>query len=130
MQRISFAMTQDQVLAQAKDVTRRMGWHKLKVGAFLLGVDRTMGFKRGQKAKGLAIVEVPVRPVASVSTRSPRGMWRAKASPASRPSGLSIFFAKAMKCQPSDEVTRIEFRYVGDAKAAQAHIDQRAKGGA
>lgn len=58
MRNISCAITTDQILAQAKDVTRRLGWLHLKVGDLLQPVKKCMGLKPGEKVQKLGC---PVR---------------------------------------------------------------------
>lgn len=58
MRRISFALTTPQFLARIKDVTRREGWLKAKPGEHLLVVSKIMGFKPGETAKKLGIIEL------------------------------------------------------------------------
>lgn len=48
MRNISFAMTKWQFQAGIKPISRRVGWDFLKPGDELMGVDRVMGFKKGQ----------------------------------------------------------------------------------
>jgi hypothetical protein len=134
MRRISFNMTQRQILDRSKTVTRRLGWENVKVGERLLAVDRL----RSKEAKTLAVIEV-------VSVRRER-LWEIYATgfadyvvtptlridgPVFRPvceqvhettlEGFGNFtgvefaemFRRAMGLSHDDhEVTRIEFRYV------------------
>lgn len=55
---MSFMLTTQQVLAQTKDVTRRVGWWNLKPGDQLNAVEKGMGLKRGQKIVKLGRIEV------------------------------------------------------------------------
>jgi hypothetical protein len=48
MRCISFSLTTAQFLAGTKDVTRRIGWEKLKAGDDLKAVRKAMGLKRGE----------------------------------------------------------------------------------
>jgi hypothetical protein len=61
---MSFALTQDQVRARTKTVTRRFGWYFLKPGDLVLPVEKAMGLKKGEKAKPLC------GPIRIVSTRA------------------------------------------------------------
>lgn len=125
MRRISFNLTQPQILDRSKTVTRRLGWTNLKVGERLQGVDRL----RSKDVKKLAVVEVvSVRrerllditeddvtregfslrePLAEMkqgrTEESIRGRW-----------GFINMFCDHMKVAPDHEVTRIEFRYVDE----------------
>lgn len=51
MRLISVAHTADQVLDRSKDVTRRLGWLKLRPGTILQPVRQAQGLKKGQKVE-------------------------------------------------------------------------------
>lgn len=46
---MSVALTTQQVMDETKDVTRRMGWLFVKAGDELNLVNKTMGFKKGER---------------------------------------------------------------------------------
>jgi hypothetical protein len=50
---MSFALTTKQFLNESKHVTRRQGWWFLKPGDIVMGVEKAMGLKRGEKVKKL-----------------------------------------------------------------------------
>jgi hypothetical protein len=60
---MSFALTQEQVLAKTKTVTRRFGWWFLKPGTLLQPVAKAMGLKKGEAIQRLG------GPIRVVSTR-------------------------------------------------------------
>ena len=47
---ISFSMTTPQFLDGSKDVTRRMGWNRLRASDTLRAVKKAMGLKKGESA--------------------------------------------------------------------------------
>lgn len=49
MRNISFALTTPQFKSRSKDVTRRIGWWFLKPGDVVMGVEKGMGLKKGEK---------------------------------------------------------------------------------
>jgi hypothetical protein len=53
---MAFSMTIDQLIMGMKDVTRRQST-KLKPGQIFIGVDKSMGFKAGQKPIRLAVLK-------------------------------------------------------------------------
>jgi hypothetical protein len=57
MRRISFALTEPQLLDLTKTVTRRSGWAELPVGSRLLAVRKAMGLKKGEQQTKLAVIE-------------------------------------------------------------------------
>lgn len=48
MRHMSFALTQNEYVSRIKDLTRRDGWTNLKPGDSFVGVDRVMGFQKGE----------------------------------------------------------------------------------
>ena len=48
---MSFMLTTEQMYAEKKDVTRRLGWAKLKPGDRFWAVEKGMGLKKGEKVK-------------------------------------------------------------------------------
>lgn len=112
MKLISFSMTEASFVAGTKTVTRRTGWHGLKPGERLMGVNKCMGFRPGEKPRFLGEIEV-------VSVRRERldaiTLEDVKAEGVAGVTTVEAFvagFCKAMKCEPETEVARIEFRKV------------------
>jgi hypothetical protein len=71
MRNISFMLTQQQILARTKTVTRRVGWAKLKAGDLLRGVEKGMGLKSGEKVRPFAtfrVVSVRAEPLSAMTT--------------------------------------------------------------
>lgn len=63
MRHMSFALTTKQYQEGTKNVTRRLGWAYLKPGEHFMGVDRVMGFKKGEHP----IKYHPARVISNVS---------------------------------------------------------------
>jgi hypothetical protein len=55
---ISFSMTEPQFLDGSKDVTRRMGWLRIKPGDVLNACRKCMGLKPGEKIVRLGQIVV------------------------------------------------------------------------
>ena len=113
MRLISFALTQASFLDGRKTVTRRIAWAHLQTGTVLMGVDKAMGFRRGQSPKRLGAIEV-------TSVRRERlDEITLEDVAAEGVDGVSTVvdfvsgFCAAMRCEPDVIVTRIEFRRVG-----------------
>lgn len=112
MRNISFALTTRQFLAGTKTVTRRIGWKNLKAGTRLMGVEKGMGLKKGEKVKRLGEIEV-------VSVTRERLKWIGPGDVClegfmgSTPAQFIEFFCAANGCKPSDWVTRIQFKRIG-----------------
>lgn len=108
---MSVALTEDQVRARTKTVTRRLGWRFLWPGDQVQLVRKGMGLKKGDQPVRIAMVEI-------VSVRRERldeitqdevdleGFGHLT------PLGFVEFFCEHMRCDSSTEVTRIEWRYL------------------
>lgn len=111
MRLMSFQLTTDQIRNRTKTVTRRIGWAKLRPGTLLCGVVKSQGIRKGETVERLAyLVVIDVRRERLNQIRNPdveregfRGMWWHQ---------FVSMFCQNMKCQPIDQVTRIEFRYL------------------
>jgi len=109
---ISFSMTEPQFVDVSKDVTRRMGWLRLRAGDRLIAVRKAMGLKPGEKVHRLGIIEV-------VSVRR-EPLWnitedecRREGFPDMNPEDFVQFFCEGHQgCSPDSDVTRIEFKRV------------------
>ncbi len=119
MRNISFALTEAQFLDGTKDVTRRMGWAKLKTGDRLRAVRKAMGLKKGETVHVLCEIEVvSVRREPLLNIRSEaRGVER-EGFPNMTPGEFIEFFCASHKgCEHYSEVTRIEFKRVHEGLA-------------
>lgn len=128
---MSVAMTVDAVIERRKTVTRRKGWLMLKPGDRLTLCRKVMGRKSGEPLDRLAEVEVvsvrreslyrmeerdyagsyPPRPTEYAQTEV-----AAEGFPALDPAEfIRRFFVDAQGMSITDEVTRIEWRYLDGA---------------
>jgi hypothetical protein len=105
-------MTTAQVHAKTKTVTRRFGWWDLKPGTKLWAVEKSQGLKKGEKVVRICqieVVSVNVQQVQDVMC-FPEDM-ELEGFPYMAP----VAFIK-MLCKgghsPSNEVNRIEFKYL------------------
>jgi hypothetical protein len=125
MRNMSFALTEQQILARTKDVTRRMGWDFLKPGDLIQPVRKGMGLKKGEKA-------VKLCPPLRIVSRTPERLNRLiqdvdygfreveregfKDHPQLRwPSAWVEWFAASHRCGTAVIVSRIEFEYTEPA---------------
>lgn len=109
---MSVSLTEPQVRARAKTVTRRMGWLMLKPGDRLTLCRKVMGRRRGEPLERIAEVEV-----VSVRRESLHaitlGDVLAEGFPAMTRAGFVQFFCDSHRgCEGGSEVTRIEWRYL------------------
>lgn len=116
MRSISFSLTTPQFIAGTKDVTRRLGWDKLKDGEVLRAVEKAMGLKKGEQMKPLAsILVVSARPerLDRMTTEPRYGIkeCRREGFPDMVPAQFVEFFCRSHTgCFPERVVTRIEFK--------------------
>ncbi|HZR50147.1 MAG TPA: hypothetical protein VFB06_11565 [Streptosporangiaceae bacterium] len=114
---MSVSLTEPQVRARSKTVTRRMGWLMLKSGDKLTLCRKVMGRKPGEPLERIVDVEV-------VSVRR-EPLWditeddvTAEGFEDMTPAEFTEFFCGSHKgCRPDTEVTRIEWRYLESADA-------------
>lgn len=112
MRNMSFALTEPQILAQSKTVTRRLGWSTLQPGTMLQPVHKCMGLKPGEKPRKLG---GPIR-VVSVRRETLDAITdddvAREGYPGESGKWFVAKFCKAMGCEDWWTVTRIEFEYV------------------
>ena len=109
MRRMSFALTERQLLDGSKTVTRRMGWRRLRPGDELLAVRRCMGLAKGQRQHVLGrirVTDVRQEPLCRVARP---GETALEGFPELTGAQFVDFFCKALKCDPTCRVTRIAF---------------------
>jgi hypothetical protein len=117
MRNISFAMTQAQIRAGTKTVTRRLGWERLQPGTILCAVEKGQGLKKGEKVKPIReirVLNVRREPLMHMYTL---GYGKDECSkegyPGRDPLDFVVWFCKEHRpCQPDWLITRIEFAYV------------------
>lgn len=114
---MSFAMTTEQYRNGSKDVTRRWTWENAKAGDVIMGVEKTMGLKKGDKMVRLGpaeIVSVRREPLDRMIKEPEYGAEEMRRE--GYPFGLTdpAEFVERLifktKKKPSDLITRIEFR--------------------
>jgi hypothetical protein len=109
---MSCALTSEQVLAELKDVTRRLGWLFLKPGDILNLVNKTMGFKKGEhpvKYKTVRVLSVRPEPLSAIT----KDEVRREGFPDKSPQWFIKMFCRTHKgCTPDTIVTRIEWEYI------------------
>jgi hypothetical protein len=108
---MSFHLTEQQFVDGTKDVTRRVGWSQLKPGARLRAVRKAMGLRKGEKQHVLGHIEVlSVRrePLCLIDQED----CRREGFPDMTPAEFVEMFCQANPCEPTQVITRIEFRKV------------------
>lgn len=118
MNNISVALTEEQVLAREKDVTRRLGWLNLKPGMLLQPMRKGQGLKKGEKAtkvggpiRVVAVSREPLRRLLDDQAYGRSEVVR-EGFPGLTPQQFVTFFMASHACTVDDVITRIEFRYI------------------
>lgn len=112
MRLISFAITTKQVRERTKTVTRRLAWEGLKPSTLLLGVEKAMGLKPGERMVPLAVIRVVDVRRERVDAISSEDCAR-EGFPEKAPADfVALFLGMYRDLKPSDLLTRIEFEYV------------------
>jgi hypothetical protein len=119
---MSVSLTTDQVRARTKTVTRRAGWLMLKPGDELTLCRKVMGRRKGEPLERIVNVEVidarrePLNAITAADVA-------AEGFPEWTPAQFVAFFCASHKgIGPGDDVTRIEWRYLGE-DGTGAHAD-------
>lgn len=112
MRRMSFFLTQEQILNQTKTVTRRQGWKNLRRFNTLQPIEKGQGLKKGDKQKELGppICVLSVREE-RIDAITPEDVAK-EGFPGMSPTKFVVMYCMANKCQPSDICRRIEFEYL------------------
>lgn len=112
---ISFSLTTPQYLDGTKDVTRRMGWLKVKVGDELQVIEKGQGLKKGEKVKILGrirVVSVHRERLGIMMSMAGYGQQECirEGFPNMDGEEFVIFFCKTHRgCKSTTMITRIEF---------------------
>lgn len=109
---MSFALTERQLLDGTKTVTRRIGWNNLRAGDRLLAVRKAMGLKAGEKVQPLCEIEIVSVRREMLCEMEDEDCAREGFPHFVRAGEFVDMFCEHMRCQQTDEVTRIEFRKV------------------
>lgn len=111
MRLMSFALTTQQIIDEAKDVTRRLGWQCLKPGDLVQAVVKCMGLKPGETVERLRVLKVVSITREPLNAITQDDVDR-EGFPDMSPREFVSMFCKHMKCRRTKRVTRIEFEYV------------------
>lgn len=108
---MSFMLTTEQIKNKTKTVTRRLGWKFLTPGTILNACVKCQGLRKGERIQ--KICQIRVVDVQRIF------LWditdtecKKEGFPHMNVHEFVRMFCREMKCQPMQEVTRIEFEYV------------------
>lgn len=129
MRNASFALTEQQILDETKDVTRRIGWLWAKPGMRLQACYKVMGRKKCEPLRKLTVIEIVSvrREKLRALTDDPEygkvevcreGFFRTPGIDGCPSAFVKFFLSHIRKdldgnpTSPETEVTRVEFKYV------------------
>lgn len=115
MRNMSFSLTTRQYEARTKTVTRRFGWGFLKVGDVVMGVEKAMGLKKGEKLNKLhpfRVVSVTAEPLSAI--RDYPNDCEREGFPEMAPDEFIAMLTKHSGRPEHAIVTRIEFEHLGE----------------
>lgn len=116
MRNMSFALTTEQVRAQTKTVTRRVGWKFAKPGDVVQPVVKAQGLKKGERVEKIGGPIRFVRVQRVWLTAIDRADLAREGFPDMTPAQFVEMFENANGGTPDGEsdqkVTRIEFEYI------------------
>ena len=109
---MAVSLTEPQVRARTKTVTRRVGWLMLRVGDQLTLCPKVMGRRRGDPLDRITTVEVTAvrrEPLEAITAAD----VAAEGFPQMTPADFITFFCRTHRgCTASTEITRIKWRYL------------------
>jgi hypothetical protein len=115
MRHMSFMLTQPQVRARTKTVTRRLGWMCAYPGLQVLAVEKCQGLKKGEKVVPLCVIRIKDsrwEPLGAITKED----CIAEGFPEMEPQDFIDMFCKHNKVTPYVRVNRIEFEYLQEAQ--------------
>ncbi len=111
MRRMSFFLTQEQVLSQTKTVTRRDGWRSLMPGDLIQPIVKGMGLKKGEKQQ---LIGCPIL-IKSISVQRLHQITKAdcilEGFPDMEPEDFIKLYLRANGGTRNKTINRIEFEY-------------------
>ena len=109
MRNMAFSITTEQMYAQTKSVTRRLGWSFLKPGDVVMAVEKGMGLKKGEKVKQIYPIEIVSIRGERLSDITLEDVAREGFPQMNVPEFVRMF-AKSHGCDVHECVNRIEFK--------------------
>lgn len=125
MRLMSFSITTRQFRERTKSVTRRSGWRSLRAGDRVMGAEKCMGLRRGQRVQRLGAIEITdVRrePLSRMLDEPAYGRAECirEGFPELTPAAFVDLYCRANRSRPTDDVTRLAFAHVDVPEATEA----------
>ena len=109
---MSFMLTTEQVRNHSKTVTRRTGWHFLKIGDIVNAVEKGMGLKKGEKVRRICQIRIKSIRWGEPLYRISKEDCVKEGFPEMAPDDFIDMFCKHNKVRAMCPVNRFEFEYV------------------
>lgn len=114
MRYMSFMHTQQQFRARTKTVTRRVGWAHVKTGQVLMGCEKCMGMRKGEKITTfgpIRVTDVRREPLNEITPEE----CILEGFPELTPEEFIFMFCLTHKgCKPATVITRISYEYIDE----------------
>lgn len=114
MRYMSFMLTRPQFLDRTKHVTRRIGWDHVKVGDVLMGCEKCMGLRKGERTVKLGPIRITDKrrePLNAITQED----CILEGFPALTPDDFVFMFCLTHKgCKPKTTITRIAYEYIDE----------------
>lgn len=124
------SLTEPQVRARTKDVTRRVGWLNLTPGTRLTLCRKVMGRRAGDPLVRIVNVEVVSVRRERLDTITPEDVAR-EGFPDWTPERFVAMFCETHRgCTPASQVTRIEWRYLEPETPLLGYVEDMVAAGA
>jgi hypothetical protein len=107
---MSFSITTQQMYEGTKDVTRRIGWWKLKPGDIVCAVEKGMGLKKGEKVKRIGLIEIVSVRYEHLLDVTLDDIRVHEGFPEMGILEFIMMFTRSHHCSPYETVNRIEFK--------------------
>ncbi len=129
---MSFMLTTEQMRNRTKTVTRRLGWEFLKAGDIVNASVKCQGipkWKSFEKICEIRIIDVRREPLDSMLCMTVPYTYYGESEciregfPHKSPREFVEMFCKHMKCEPDQEVTRIEFNFTTTGNLMDNHAE-------
>lgn len=111
MRNMSFALTTQAFRERRKTITRRLGWWFLKPGDEVMGVEKGMGLKKGEKVIRLGPIRILCVRREPLNRIDQEDVVK-EGFPDLTPEQFISGFTRHNKCDTDTVVNRIEFEYL------------------
>lgn len=112
--KMSFFLTKKQFVDRTKTVTRRIGWKHLKPGDVVMGAEKCMGLKKGEKVVDLGLIRILGNRREPLNAITLDDVKMEGFPEMSTSQFIAFFLRESGGWGPMVEVSRIEFEYLDE----------------